>query len=86
MDKDEVQKFLDHTELEEKKKMVGNRGPISLDMSKASLQLRLKDHQLIQKLNGHPMTIALIASMRKDHRDLIEMYKILNSKTFTHSV
>lgn len=41
---------------------------------------------MIQKLNGHPMTISLVASMRKDHTDLIEMYKMLTSKTFTRSV
>jgi len=36
------------------------------------------NHQMIKKLNGHPMTISLIASMKKDH-SLIEMYSLLNS-------
>jgi hypothetical protein len=40
---------------------------------------------MIQKLNGHPATISLIASMKRDH-SLIEMYKLLNSKTFTRSI
>mgnify|MGYP000974477143 CR=1 FL=1 len=45
---------------------------------------RLMKHPLFQKLNGHPHAISMIAPMAKDHT-LVEIYTLLNSKTFVDS-
>jgi hypothetical protein len=45
---------------------------------------RLMKHPLFRKLNGHPHAISMIAPMAKDNT-LVEIYNLLNSKTFVDS-